>query len=114
MNSLLLMPLTKPTVWTCKDALLVELQPYLEKCIRELPAEPVVSFDVFSMFRPDNPSGFVRLETDGRGEPLTYTQAGQLRYLNQNPLVVGPWRNQAVWAYIANISSHMPIVLYWH
>lgn len=114
MKDLLLLPLTKPNIWQSKDALLVELQPYLEKCIRELPYQPVVSLDVYSVLRTDNPSGYVRLEMDGRGDPLTYTECGQLRYLSENPVVTGPWRNQAVWAYLRQLSTHMPIVLYWH
>lgn len=51
---------------------------------------------------------------DAFGEPLTWVTAGDLATVKHHPGVIDSWNNRAVWAYLTNLATTWPIVLFWN
>jgi len=53
-------------------------------------------------------------DEDKYGNRLKWVTAGALLKLMNHEAVRDDWQNRAVWAYLAHMPAHWPIVLYWH
>lgn len=97
-----LRPVVYRDEWRLCDTLSVHRNSELWPFINDLPMLPVPN----RVFQESE-------TTDEYGIDLAYTTAGMLCSLKERPEVKDPFRNRAIWAYLAELPEDWPVMLYW-
>lgn len=100
--------------WLCLTMIDLTRRRDLWEPIADLPSEPAPKVTGYCAALPDGESGWGEIIKDAYGEKLRFTTAGNLAGLSEMEAVKDNPLNRAAFAYVANLPSDWPIVLYWH
>lgn len=110
-----LLPLLSPTFWAAHDMLMVnrrrELWPAIDALEQQEIPHPLSCF--LATGKGGDPE-YGTVLVDPYGSKLKWLTASALCTLRDHDAVTDNWQNGAVWAYLSEMPSAWPIVLWWH